>query len=97
MNRELAVFGTLLLAIGCFLLWRLYYTQRRTTSKSVSTDREKAPVTDAYNDIEPLRSFDWSTTEPIQVRVFKPKFFMTMGAYLLKVENEQQANSAKST
>ena len=33
----------------------------------------------AYEDIEPLHDFDWSSTPPLKLRPFKPKYHLTMG------------------
>jgi hypothetical protein len=37
---------------------------------------EPAP---GFPEVEPLDDFDWKTTEPLQIRPFKPKYNLTMG------------------
>ncbi|KAH8645500.1 hypothetical protein BX600DRAFT_478233 [Xylariales sp. PMI_506] len=32
--------------------------------------------------IEPLKDFDWETTEPLKFRPFKPTYHITMGKFL---------------
>jgi hypothetical protein len=39
---------------------------------------EPAP---GFPDVEPLETFDWKTTEPLQIRPFKPKYHLTMGGH----------------
>ena len=36
----------------------------------------------AYQDLEPLRDFDWESTPPMKLRPFKPKYHLTMGRKL---------------
>lgn len=85
MDKGIIGLATFLSAIGCFLLWRMYLTRCTKSGSDVRKTSEKAAVEVPYHAIEPLRSFDWKATEPIQVRVFKPKFYLTMGEYILQV------------
>src|ERR1700743_1217398 len=34
-----------------------------------------------FPDVEEQPGFDWKTTEPLQLRPFKPKYFLTMGEF----------------
>ena len=65
------------IALAIFLLWR---NRRRTDSilEDNALVNEKT-ATDPYDDIEPLHNFDWSTTEPMKLWPFKPKYHLTMG------------------
>ncbi|KAF2500386.1 hypothetical protein BU16DRAFT_556854 [Lophium mytilinum] len=55
--------------LGVKALTRLH----RHASKS-----HQAPTDDVYNKIEPLSDFKWQTTEPLQIRPFKPRYHLTM-------------------
>ena len=72
----LAALTTAVIALAVFLLWQ---GRRRTDSvledKALTNERTKS---NPYEDIEPLHNFDWSTTEPIKMRPFKPKYHLTM-------------------
>lgn len=41
------------------------------------------PVDDVYLHIEPLENFSWKTTEPLQLRPFKPVYHLTMGTHAI--------------
>ena len=72
----LAALITCAIALGIFLLWQ---GRRRTGSiveDKALTNEKTEP--NPYDDIEPLHNFDWSSTEPIKIRPFKPKYHLTM-------------------
>lgn len=72
-----------LTALAIFLIWRSWFQKRRTTEDVAFSHNEKSTV-DPYQDIEPLHDFDWSRTQPIKIRPFKPKYHMTMGKFSLR-------------
>lgn len=68
------------IALGVFVIWQ----SRRKSDQMFENDafsQKKTVASDPYEDIEPLQKFDWSTTEPIQIRPFKPKYHLTMGMH----------------
>lgn len=65
-----------------FVIWRLLAPslQRDQAKSSTGEDKEVDP----YHSLEPLQDFDWSSTEPIKIRPFKPKYHLTMGKFSFK-------------
>lgn len=56
------------------------YTGRRVHLSNGA--REKVIEEDAskmYEEIEPLTQLDWQSTPPMKLRLFKPKYHLTMG------------------
>ena len=73
---------TLFVAIAAITIYQLLRLRRRAISISgLVAEKKVAPEEDPYNDIDPLRSFDWKSEEPIQIRPFKPKYHLTMGMH----------------
>ncbi|RAL15405.1 heme-dependent oxidative N-demethylase family protein [Aspergillus homomorphus CBS 101889] len=62
-------------------LFGRFIQSRRISAEDVICEPEK----DAYPPIEPLRSFDWETTEPMQFRPFKAKYHLTMALSTLDI------------
>lgn len=73
--RWLAIFAAAIV----FLLWRSYRAWRIYNAPDEAEDADVKSSIDPYDSIEPLEDFDWSTTEPIRIRPFKPKYHLTMG------------------
>lgn len=62
------------IALGLFLAWHLL-----SQWSNLSTSRTNASTNDPYQDIEPLDFQDWTAIEPMKIRPFRPKFYLTMG------------------
>ncbi|KAL5357710.1 hypothetical protein BJX96DRAFT_23481 [Aspergillus floccosus] len=62
----------LVLAIWAFGFWN------RQPARDEAKDNTKAPSSTGYPPIEPLPDFDWTSTEPLSFRPFKPKYHLTM-------------------
>ena len=69
---------TAAIALAIYLLWQTRRQSDKTLVDLASAD-EKAEIREPYEDIEPLKNFDWSTTTPMRIRPFKPKYHITMG------------------
>ena len=78
MANTLVILCPPLLALLLFTLWQLYRARYRRINNHVDAEEEKTDGRDPYRDIEPLHAFDWSKTEPMQIRTFKPKWHLTM-------------------
>ncbi len=65
-------------AVVLVLMWRSLQVSRYVQRQHTSVNNEKAVSSDPYADIEPLLEFDWSTTTPIKIRPFKPRYHLTM-------------------
>lgn len=75
---QLLLFSCPLIALSIFFISRLVSTRKASRLGEVIEDG-KAETGDPYQDIQPLYDFDWSTTPPIRIRPFKPKYHLTMG------------------
>ena len=60
----------------------------RSSEKSVNGIPARLPVIRheddiiaKFSDIVPLTDFNWRQAEPLKLRVFKPKFHMTLGRF----------------
>ncbi|KAK3708680.1 hypothetical protein LTR37_011402 [Vermiconidia calcicola] len=67
-----------LIALCIYVLCKALQPAKHITRRDGTPNDEKSTLSDPYHDIEPLRNFDWSTTEPIKIRPFKPKYHLTM-------------------
>lgn len=54
----------------------------RSPIESKMTQRKKLSQESSDTEINALRDFDWSTTEPLVLRTFKPQYHLTMGTSL---------------
>jgi hypothetical protein len=79
MEMMLAPLIAAAIAVAIFVIWR---NRRRTDSmlEDKALVNEKT-ASNPYEDIEPLHDFDWSTTDPIKLRPFKPVYHLTMGMH----------------
>ncbi|RAH85189.1 hypothetical protein BO86DRAFT_304613 [Aspergillus japonicus CBS 114.51] len=66
-------FSIVFLVLTLWLFGR-FIRGRPHSNDDVISETEK----DGYPPIEPLHSFDWETTEPVQFRPFKAKYHLTM-------------------
>lgn len=86
---------SLLLALIYLLIQYIRHPPRRAASKNERNDEKasssinKIDQTDPYSEIAPLPSFDWASTEPLQLRPFKKTYHLTMGAYLYPIQANQ--------
>jgi hypothetical protein len=76
MAFEYALLFLLAIAMMVWTLWRWSMATRKSGGEQTLAE-SKDP--DPYYNLEPLENFDWSTTEPIKIRPFKPKYHLTMG------------------
>jgi len=71
------------IALLAYALWELHVRRRHRSPSNRTTisNEEKQQLNDVnpYEDITPLPEFEWNHTLPLQIRAFKPKFYMTMG------------------
>ena len=74
--------AAILVALVLFIIWRAFRNGEIIERQDTEPIDEKKEDYDAYHDLEPLPNFDWSTTEPIRIRPFKPKYYLTMGRSL---------------
>jgi hypothetical protein len=78
----------LLLALAFASLLAFAYTRFRRTEghpkafssiENAKSGVEQGDPLAAYYAIDPLPDFDWTSTPPIKLRPFKPKYHLTMG------------------
>ena len=79
MTMMLVPLLTAAFALAIFLVWRQSQRQSEKTLDDLASTNEKVEAIDPYEDIEPLKNFDWSTTTPMRIRPFKSKYHITMG------------------
>ena len=79
MTMMLVPLLTAAFALAIFLVWRQSQRRSENTLDDLASTNEKEQAIDPYEDIEPLKNFDWSTTTPMRIRPFKSKYHITMG------------------
>lgn len=72
-----------LAVIIVLVIYKIYLLRGRRHDRSSSSFRQCVVEKDPYRDIEPLPDFDWAETPPIQNAIFKPRYHLTMGRYLI--------------
>ena len=65
-------------ALAIFILWRSRQRKQKSLDDYATRD-VKVPLTNPYEDIEPLHNFDWTIEPQLKVRPFKDKYHLTMG------------------
>lgn len=76
------LWAALAFVVGRFLTNKILQFREAKTRNNVQSLEEKSEQGSPYDDIEPLSDKDLSNIEPIKIRPFKPKFFLTMGTYI---------------
>lgn len=62
------------------VIWHQFVKPRLWHRVAENPEAFSKNVTDEQ--IVPLPDFDWKTTQPLQYRPYKPKFYMSMGSSL---------------
>jgi hypothetical protein len=73
-------YSNVILMIVFLLLAFNQIRRRQNEAKKAGYEKRylKAPE---FPDVEEQSDFDWKTTEPLQLRPFKPKYHLTMGKF----------------
>jgi len=75
------------IALLAYALWTSYIRRHHKSLSEVTTasedEKQAHNAVDPYAYITSLPDFEWSHTLPLQIRAFKPKFYMTMGMHPL--------------
>ncbi|KFY94168.1 hypothetical protein V498_04012 [Pseudogymnoascus sp. VKM F-4517 (FW-2822)] len=98
--------GLAVLVTGFTLFFaKRYRNVRPSPTQDVPAEREKEVINDKdalpgtptiLGPVETLISFDWKTTEPLKHRPFKPKYHLTMGRQLPRVQTGNQSLMASA-
>lgn len=67
------------IALALYVIWRKWGPTSTANFKPSTVWSSSSLEKNPYDAIEPLDDFDWTTTPPIKVWPFKPKYHMTMG------------------
>jgi len=78
-----AILIVISIALLAYALWTSHKRRQHRSLSEVTTasndEKRQNSDVDPYENITPLAGCEWRQTPPLQIRAFKPKFYMTMG------------------
>jgi len=70
---------TTVMLFGLIAIATLLYASLRWHIQNRKLEKTAPPSDSKFAKIEPVRGFQWTNQDPEQIRVFKPKYHLTMG------------------